>query len=213
MSPLTFVEMTSVVRRAPIEIVLASGTKLVVPDDFDAAALSAFWPCSIVADDPVAGSDLRLHRASGHAALVRRFGTGGPRATRARSGERRALRLRQQGKGHTRRKPTGRKPLPEHLPRVEIEVLPPEVERQGLDAFERIGEDVSETVERRPASLVVARVIRPKFVRKKRERDGATEVFIAEPLELPIARGLAGPGMLADTIVKRWQDHLPLHRL
>jgi hypothetical protein len=24
---------------------------------------------------------------------------------------------------------------------------------------------------------------------------------------------LAGPGLLADTIVKRWQDHLPLHRL
>ena len=31
--------------------------------------------------------------------------------------------------------------------------------------------------------------------------------------ELPIARGLAGPGLLADTIVRRWQDHLPLHRL
>jgi transposase len=30
---------------------------------------------------------------------------------------------------------------------------------------------------------------------------------------LPIPRGLAGPGMLADTIVKRWQDHMPLHRL
>jgi transposase len=114
---------------------------------------------------------------------------------------------------HTRRKPTGRKPLPEHLPRVEIEVLPPEVEKEGRDAFERIGEDVCETIERRPASLVVARVVRPKFVRKDRERDAETDVLIAEPLELPIARGLAGPGMLADTIVKRWQDHLPLHRL
>jgi transposase len=116
-------------------------------------------------------------------------------------------------KGHTRRKPTGRKPLPEHLPRVEIEVLPPEVERKGLDAFERIGEDVCETIERRPAMFVVARVVRPKFVPKDRERDAATKVLIAEPLELPIARGLAGPGMLADTIVKRWQDHMPLNRL
>ena len=114
---------------------------------------------------------------------------------------------------HTRRKPAGRKPLPEHLPRVEIQVLPPEVERKGLDAFERIGEDVSEVIERRPASLVVARVVRPKFVAKDRQRDAETEVFIAEPLELPIPRGLAGPGMLADTIVKRWQDHMPLNRL
>jgi transposase len=94
-----------------------------------------------------------------------------------------------------------------------IEVLPPEVEKKGLDAFERIGEDVCETVERRPASVVVARVVRPKFVAKDRERDAETRVFVAEPLALPIPRGLAGPGMLADTIVKRWQDHLPLNRL
>lgn len=115
--------------------------------------------------------------------------------------------------GHKRRKPTGRKPLAEHLPRVEITVLPPEVEKSGLDAFERIGEDVCETLERRPSAFVVARVIRPKFVRKDRERNAETDVFIAEPLALPIPRGLAGPGMLADTIVKRWQDHMPLNRL
>src|SRR5579862_4567317 len=60
-----------------------------------------------------------------------------------------AANAEQEIKAHTRRKPTGRKPLPEHLPRVEIEVLPPEVEKHGLDAFERIGADVSETVERR----------------------------------------------------------------
>lgn len=114
---------------------------------------------------------------------------------------------------HVRRKPTGRKPLPEHLPRVEIEVFPPEVQRKGLDAFERIGEEVSEVVERRPASIVVARVIRPKFVPKDRDRESLTKVHVAEPLDLPIPRGLAGPGMLADTIVKRWQDHMPLNRL
>ena len=119
----------------------------------------------------------------------------------------------QEVKAHTRRPPTGRKPIPEHLPRVEIEVLPPEVQKKGLDAFERIGEDVSEVIERRPASIVVARVVRPKFVPRDRERDAETEVSVAEPLELPIPRGLAGPGMLADTIVKRWQDHIPLNRM
>jgi hypothetical protein len=56
---------------------------------------------------------------------------------------------------HERHKPTGRKPLPAHLPRVDVEVLPDDVQREGLDAFERIGQDISETVERRPASLVV----------------------------------------------------------
>ena len=114
---------------------------------------------------------------------------------------------------HVRQKPTGRKPLPEKLPRVEITVLPPEVERAGLDAYEQIGEDVSETVERRQASIVVVRTHRPKFVLKNRDRLAETTVLQGAPLDLPIERGLAGPGLLADTIVRRWQDHLPLHRL
>lgn len=114
---------------------------------------------------------------------------------------------------HTRQRPTGRHPIPEHLPRVDIEVLPPEVEREGLNAFERIGQEVSEVLERRPASLVIARVIRPKFVRKGRAESAETSVLIAEVPELPIPKGLGGPGLVADTIVRRWQDHLPLHRL
>ena len=114
---------------------------------------------------------------------------------------------------HTRAKPTGRKPLPEELPRVDVEVLPPEVQKKGTDAFVRIGEDVTETVERRPASLVVVRTHKPKFVPKERKRNAETAVLQAPPPELPIDRALAGPGLLADTVVRRWQDHLPLHRL
>ncbi len=114
---------------------------------------------------------------------------------------------------HTRTKPTGRKPLPDHLPRVDVELIPLEVQEQGLAQFARIGAEVSEVLERRPASAVVVRVIRPKFVPKDRIRNGPTPVRIAEPAELPIERGLAGPGLLADTIVRRWQDHQPLHRL
>jgi len=116
-------------------------------------------------------------------------------------------------RGHQRAKPTGRKPLPASLPRIDVTVLPPEVEARGTDAFERIGEDVTETVERRPASMVVVRVHKPKFVDKGRDLADDVEVYQAEPPELPIERGLAGPGLLADTIVRKYADHLPLHRL
>jgi transposase len=92
-------------------------------------------------------------------------------------------------------------------------VVPDEVQRLGLDAFEKISEDVSEVVERRPASLVVVRVRRGKYVLKGRDRAEATTVEQAAPLDLPIQRGLAGPGLLADTLVRRWQDHLPANRL
>jgi transposase len=106
-----------------------------------------------------------------------------------------------------------RKPLPEHLPRVRVEIVPPEVEREGLDAFAVIGVDKREVLERRPASLVVVEVIKKKFVRKGSATALSTAVLTAESPELPIPRGSAGPGLLADTVVKRWQDHLPLHRL
>jgi len=118
----------------------------------------------------------------------------------------------QRVKAHTRRKPK-RRPLPEHMPRVDVVVLPPEVERKGLDAFEQIGEDVTERVEHRPASFVVVRVRRPKFVAKDRVRNTETQVLIAPTPELPIERSNVGPGMLANSVVRRWQDHLPLHRL
>ena len=114
---------------------------------------------------------------------------------------------------HTRQKPSGRKPLPANLPRVVITVMPPEVEEQGTDAFRRIGEEISEVIERRPASVVIVRTERPKFVHKGAEPNAPTQVLVAEPLELPIPRGLCGPGMLAELVVRRFQDHLPYHRL
>jgi len=52
---------------------------------------------------------------------------------------------------HERRKPV-RKPIPEHVPRVPIEMIPEEVKREGLDAFEVIGTETREVLERRPAS-------------------------------------------------------------
>ena len=114
---------------------------------------------------------------------------------------------------HTRAKPTGRKPLPADLPRIEVQVLPPEVQKEGLDAFERIGETVSEVVERRPSSMVVVRTVRAKYVRKGEKPAEEPKVLQGEVLEQPLPRALAGPGVLADSIVKKWTDHLPLHRI
>src|SRR5688572_3415304 len=106
---------------------------------------------------------------------------------------------------HTRRKSV-RKPFSDEMPRVPIEIIPPEVRSEGLDAFELIGTETREVAERRSASTVVVQLIYKKFVRKDRERNAPTEVLAAEAVELPIKRGIAGPGMLADTIVRRWQD-------
>ena len=116
-------------------------------------------------------------------------------------------------KAHKRKKPSGRKPLPEDLPKVRIDVLPEEVKQKGLEHFEKIGEEVSQVLEHRPASMVCVEVVRGKYVRKADKQALETQVHMAQPLELPIQKGRAGPGMLADTIIRRWGDHCPLNRL
>lgn len=112
---------------------------------------------------------------------------------------------------HTRAKPV-RKPLPDNLPVEKIEVVPPEVERDP-EAYELIGTETRRVLERRPSAAIVVEVTYKKYVRKGRARGAETQVFAPETVELPIERGVAGPSMLADTIVRRWQDHQPLNRL
>lgn len=128
-------------------------------------------------------------------------------------------------------KPTGRNAARKDVVhKVTIERLPEEVERLGLDAFERIGEDRMTTTERRVAALFEVTVIRPKFRAKtaaaveavqqaRDERDAMPEVepqswiTQAPPADPPVPRARAGPGLLANVAVRRFDDHLPYNRL
>jgi transposase len=103
----------------------------------------------------------------------------------------------------------GRQPLAEHLPVETIVLLPAELRGDERDDFECIGEEVCETLEHRSASKVRVRVVRPKIIRKGSPEAG---VMTAAPLELPIARGLAGPALLAQVVVDKYEDHQGLHR-
>ncbi|AUX28129.1 MULTISPECIES: IS66 family transposase [Sorangium] len=107
-------------------------------------------------------------------------------------------------------RPHGRQKLPEHLPVERIELLPPEVQDERATALVRIGEEVSETLEWRPASFVRLQIVRPKFAVKGEPEQGIT---IADVPDSPIPRCLAGPGLLAHVLVSKYADHLPLHRL
>jgi transposase len=115
---------------------------------------------------------------------------------------------------YVRRKPTGRnvKKL-DDLPLVRVRLIPAEVERKGIENFDEIGVEVRHVVERRPGSLVHLQFEQVKYAPKDRTRGTETEILAAEMIETPIHKGAAGPGLLADTIVKRFQDHLPMNRL
>jgi transposase len=73
--------------------------------------------------------------------------------------------------------------------------------------LKRLGEDVSETLEYVPASFKVVRTVRPKLA------CGRCEAIVQAPApSRPIARGLAGPGLLAQVMVAKYCDHQPLYR-
>ncbi len=101
-----------------------------------------------------------------------------------------------------------RKPLPEHLPR-DIVVHEPSADAcpDCGGALKEIGSDVAEQLEYVPQSWRVIRHVRPKF-----SCAGCQTLVQAHAPSRPIARGLAGPGLLAHVIVGKYCDHLPLYR-
>src|ERR1700683_2384776 len=107
-----------------------------------------------------------------------------------------------------RRSRPARKPLPEDLPREVITHFPPHSCCPDCGgALRQFGEDVSEQLERIPASFKVIRHVRPKFACA-----GCESVIEAPAPSRPIDRGLAGPGLLAHVLVSKYADHLPLYR-
>src|SRR5208337_2654934 len=106
-----------------------------------------------------------------------------------------------------RRRPS-RKPLPEDLPREVVTHLPAHNCCPDCGgALRKFGEDVSEQLERIPATFKVIRHVRPKFACAACER-----VVEAPAPARPIDRGLPGPGLLAHVLVSKYGDHLPLYR-
>ncbi|HKE92189.1 MAG TPA: IS66 family transposase [Gemmatimonadales bacterium] len=114
-------------------------------------------------------------------------------------------------RGHARRRPTGRRPLPAHLPRRRVEIDVTDAEKQCACGHTRtrIGEDVSEKLEYEPASFVVIETVRPKYA-CPHCHEGVVE---APAPPQAIEKSLAAEGLLAHVVVSKYVDHLPLHRL
>ncbi len=75
-------------------------------------------------------------------------------------------------------------------------------------AKDRIGQDESRVLEYVPAKLEVHVYVRPKYACRHCQ-DG---VVSPPPPTRPIARGIAGPGLIAQIVVAKFGDHLPLYR-
>jgi transposase len=108
----------------------------------------------------------------------------------------------------TRRAKPARRPLPEHLPRETRKIPPKHTACPDCGGeLKPLGEDVAEMLEYVPASFQVIRQVRTKLACGRCDK-----IVQAEAPSRPIARGMAGPGLLAHVLVSKYADHLPLYR-
>jgi len=108
----------------------------------------------------------------------------------------------------TKKKPSVRAPLPDHLPQERIVHEAPCVcPTCGGQKFGRIDADEREALEYVPSHFKRVLHVRPKMSCR------ACETIVQAPMPtLPIEKGRPGPALLAHVIVSKYCDHLPLHR-
>jgi transposase len=110
-----------------------------------------------------------------------------------------------------KRRGHGRQKLPSHLPRRRVEHEPAPEDRvcSGCSKpMARIGEEVSEQLDCKPASLVVVEHVRGKYACQTC-KEGVTVAAVPEKL---VEKGLAAPGLVAQVVTSKFADHVPLAR-
>jgi transposase len=107
---------------------------------------------------------------------------------------------------HARRHPA-RRPLPAHLPRERVVYPSPSACPCCGGVLHKLGEDVTETLEMIPRQLKVIQHVREKLSCR------SCEAITQPPAPShPIARGRAGPWLLAHILFAKYGLHLPLNR-
>ena len=128
----------------------------------------------------------------------------------------------------TERKKAVRQPLPSHLPEERVVLEPDEVKQQP-ELWKQIGEEVTEELDWKPAQFIKRLYIRPKYVQRLTPEAQKAAAVVGEALgavygqqesgvviaALPsrlIEKGLPGAGLLAQVVISKYEDHLPLYR-
>jgi transposase len=106
------------------------------------------------------------------------------------------------------RKRPARQPFPEHLPRERVvEPGPSACQCCGSARLRKLGEDVTETLEVIPRQWKVIQHVREKFTCRDCEKISQAPA----PFHV-IARGWAGPSLLAVILFEKYGQHQPLNR-
>jgi transposase len=107
----------------------------------------------------------------------------------------------------TRKRPA-RQPFPQHLPRERVvEPGPASCQCCGSARLRKLGEDITETLEVIPRQWKVIQHVREKFTCRDCEKISQAPA----PFHV-IARGWAGPSLLAMILFEKYGQHQPLNR-
>ena len=100
-----------------------------------------------------------------------------------------------------------RQPLPTNLPRRVIRHEPANTRCACGCQMQRVGEDVAEKLDYEPGVFTVERHVRGKWACKTCEK------IVQAPVAAPVIdKGVPTAGLLAQVLVAKYADHLPLHR-
>ena len=106
------------------------------------------------------------------------------------------------------RKRAARQPFPAHLPRERVvEAGPTACQCCGSTRLRKLGEDITETLEVIPRQWKVIQHVREKFTCRDCEKISQAPA----PFHV-IARGWAGPSLLAMILFEKYGQHQPLNR-
>ncbi len=108
----------------------------------------------------------------------------------------------------SRHRPPKERHLPDNLPVIE-QVIDPEEVKEAPQQWRCIGSEVSERLDYEPARFLRRRLVRRKYV--SRQNPLEPPVIAALPPMLQ-ERSIPAAGLLAQIIVSKYVDHLPLYR-
>src|SRR5215216_1812093 len=97
----------------------------------------------------------------------------------------------------------GRMKLPDSLRREEIIIEP----LSDISGCKKMGEEITEVLEYQPGELYVKQYRRMKYA-----KPGNSGVVIGDLPVRPLEKAMAGEGLLAQIVIDKYVDHLPLHR-
>ena len=119
-----------------------------------------------------------------------------------------ALRSPQAPAAQPARKSAVRRALPAELPRIQTIHAPASCDCATCGAaLVKIGEHVSEKLDVEPLKFFVRRDVHPQYACR------SCQSVVAEPVAPSILdRGIAAPGLLAQVVIHKYADHLPLYR-